>query len=110
MRAVLAALVAFVLSAALAAGATTRPSLRVVDGSPLVVRGTGFAAGERVVVTVAARGTVRTRRLAAGAAGAFTVRFDLTLPCSGAFVRAVGARSGTVRVLPSPRHCIDVDP
>ena len=110
MRLALALFALAALLTAVAAGAATRPSLRLLDDSPVVVRGTGFAPGERVAVTASTRARSVTRRAAATRLGVFTVRFDLSLPCTGAVVKAVGARSGTVRVLPSPRHCIELDP
>jgi len=56
------------------ARATTRPTLRLVDASPVAFRGTGFKAHERVRVSVYA-GTPATRRTSAGLRGRSTVRF-----------------------------------
>ena len=43
--------VGVVLVSALSASAASKPSLRMIDREPLVVRGEGFQAGERVRVT-----------------------------------------------------------
>ena len=67
-------LVALVVTASSAAAEQTRASLRLVNDSPLTLVGSGFAAGERVRVSVVAP----ERRLAlarAGRTGRFTVRF-----------------------------------
>src|SRR4051812_39057284 len=67
------------LGGALAAGAAatggSEPKLTIVRAAPLTVRGTGFAAAERVRLTI--RGTTRTvvRSVRVGTSGAFTVRF-----------------------------------
>jgi hypothetical protein len=85
-----AAALCVVLAAPAAAG--IKPRLALVHASPLTVRGTGFAARERVRVTVrtAARTVVRSARTSG--AGAFTVRFaGVRLGPCGA-VAAAGAR------------------
>jgi hypothetical protein len=91
------------LPAAVAAPARTA-RLSITDLAPFTVHGTGFAAGERVVVTVSAKQRV-TRRVVAGVRGTFTVRFvTVSLDhCSSYVVRAVGNRGSTVvkKVVPS---------
>jgi hypothetical protein len=80
-------------AAALAAAAATfasarvatRPTLRLVDASPVAFRGANFKAHERVRVSVYARERA-TKRLTAGARGGFVVRFgDLRADRCGAF-------------------------
>jgi len=74
-------------------------SLRVVHERPLVVSGVGFAAGERVVVQLM-HGQVATRRTIASSAGAFVVRFRLSIPrCRGYVVQAFGSRGTRARVI-----------
>jgi hypothetical protein len=105
----LAAAVALMATAASAGGTLTKPSLRLLDRNPVVVRGTGFAARERVVVSAFSPGRTVVRRLVASTSGTFTTRFDLVYgSCTGVrAIRAVGARSGvaTIRVLPTTREC-----
>jgi len=60
-----------VVSAAVAAPG----KLRVTDVSVFTVRGTGFHAGEHVRVVVDANDEAAAKRVTAGAAGAFVVRF-----------------------------------
>ena len=74
-------------------GQTARtPTLKVVDMNPLVVAGTGFAARERVTVTVLTGLGPRVQRTYASVTGAFRVQFRLfTQPCGRPFaVRARG--------------------
>jgi hypothetical protein len=92
--------------AASAQGQTVRsPRLAVVDTSPLVVAGAGFAARERVTVTALTSLGSRIQRTYASATGAFRVRFGLfSQPCGKPFaVRARGA-TGDVALarLPAP--------
>ena len=91
-----------------AGSATTAPSLRLVSGAPLILRGTGFQARERVRVTLTTRAQARRTTLTAGAAGGFTYRAGLLVvvdPCRGTIVvNALGLTSGLraawKRVLP----------
>jgi hypothetical protein len=70
------ALVALAASLCAAPGfaATRTAQVRVTNISPVVVRGTGFVARERVTVTVSAK-TSRTRVVTATAAGSLVARF-----------------------------------
>jgi hypothetical protein len=72
-----------------------------VRAAPLTVRGTGFAGGERVRVTI--RATTRTvaRSVRAGTGGAFTVRFPGVRigRCGDAAITAVGARGDRARLV-----------
>jgi hypothetical protein len=74
------------------------PKLRLVDLTPLTLRGSGFRAQERVRLTLAFRRVRTARTIRSGRAGGFTVRFRTLLaldPCRGTVVvTAVGAASG----------------
>jgi hypothetical protein len=83
------------LAASLAAAATGRQArVAVTDRSPLTVRGSGFKAFERVVVTISS-GTRVTARRTATASGAFVVRLQVApggkLGCDALVVRATGS-------------------
>ena len=101
---------ALVLAAGASAWSTAgepAPSLRVLDRSPLVLRGSGFSGGERVRVTVSGSDDTRSLAVRASARGTFTARFRSGLGdrCSALLVRALGAsgRSAALK-LPQP-HC-----
>jgi hypothetical protein len=70
------------------------PVLRVIDQSPLVVRGTGFKPRERIRVRLTLTSSSRYRDVVAGSAGGFSVRFIITpLQCTQArSVTAAGNR------------------
>lgn len=90
---------------ALAAG---RTHVRLTGLSPLAVRGTGFHARERVVVTVRAGTQTLVVRTTSSATGAFTARFARTLPgrmCDGLVVTAVGARGDKAAWKAPPSVC-----
>ena len=101
------ALAALTVTAAGAAAGKT-PALRVLDADPLVVRGAGFKPGERVLVRATGRTEPLAKRVRASRTGVFTVRFDALYDyCLGVnLVRAVGTRSGDVRIRPSKRFCV----
>lgn len=81
-----------------------RPSLVLVDGSPLVVRGSGFRANERVTVFLQARENW-TRRTDATSSGSFAMRFPEAAPvCGGVSAHAFGARGSRARLLPLVRQ------
>ena len=88
------------------ARATTRPTLRLVDASPVAFRGTGFKAHERVRVSVYA-GTRATRRTTAGLRGRFTVRFAGLDPnaCAGFSAVAVGNEGSRASFKRAPGMC-----
>jgi hypothetical protein len=72
--------------------APEKATLRVMDKQPLVVRGTGFRPGERVLVIAAARRN-GDERVVATAAGSFVARFDFAVPrCARLWIRAIGTR------------------
>ncbi len=98
-RAALALTAAAVPALAAHAGTPARsPGLRVVDRTPVTVRATGFAPGERVGVRLAARGRVWTRRGAAGETGSVTVRFRVSLGrCDRYTLQAFGSAGSRIR-------------
>ena len=67
------------LAAAAGAGSASSclrsASLRLVDGDPVRIAGTGFCAGERVRVRARTGGVHRVRRVRADDGGEFRVRF-----------------------------------
>ena len=76
------------------AGAQAAPALRVLDTSPVTVRGTGFHSGERVTVTLVLNRSSRLRSATASAAGRFVALFT-GVPighCQGYVLRATGGR------------------
>jgi hypothetical protein len=82
------------------------PRLRLADAAPLTLRGTGFAPGERVRVTVAAART-RTKRLVAGRSGTFVARFaGITVHrCDGLFAQASGSEGSLARLKRPQTFC-----
>ena len=106
------ALAVFAALAASAAGAAPRPPHVKVAAmaAKMVLRGTGFAARERVLVTVAGQGVVRARSTTT-LAGAFRVALKAppAAACGRYFVRAHGLRSlrtATLRL--GPAECAPV--
>jgi len=94
--------IAIVLAASVAVGAASaaprRPSIALVTERPLVVRGSGFQARERVRVAATAH---RTRTVSTSRSGSFRVRLLPSWPaasCSALVLRARGAR-GELAVL-----------
>lgn len=95
-----------VLGVPSATGAETlaRPSLVLVGESPLVLRGSGFKANERVTVFVQA-GKKWTRRAEATSSGSFAMRFpEAVSACAGVSAQAFGARGSRARLLPLARR------
>jgi hypothetical protein len=76
-----------------------RARLYLADAAPLVLRGTGFVAGERVRVTVSAEST-RTRRVVAGRSGRFVVRFAGVAydRCNDLLAQAAGSEGSLARL------------
>jgi hypothetical protein len=93
------------VSAGLSSPARPKPHLRLLDRTPVTLKGTYFRAGERVRVTVTTTET-QTRVLRASRLGSFTAQFEnVTVGrCGGLAVRAVGARGAqaTLKVLQEP--------
>jgi hypothetical protein len=86
--------------------ARSTPVLHLLAGYPVAVRGTGFKARERVVVT--ARGGKRlVRRTTASSRGAFTMSLPGvdTGACNGFSVTAVGNHGSRATFKLSPRVC-----
>jgi hypothetical protein len=72
-------------------------SLGVVERQPLVVKGTGFAPHERVLV-IAAAGRSVDRRVVANRSGVFVVAFSFGIPrCTRAWIRASGNKGSQAR-------------
>ncbi len=69
------AITAAVLAVASPALATGSPKLHLVRAQPVIVRGTGFRAAERIAVRLAVEGAVHTRLVHASTSGRFTVSF-----------------------------------
>jgi hypothetical protein len=88
------------------AGATARPALRLVDASPLALRGTGFKAREHVRVSVYA-GERASKRTTASLRGRFTVRFAGLDPsvCAGFSASAVGDKGSRASFKRAPGMC-----
>jgi hypothetical protein len=78
VRLLVVALLAALVAAGSASGAT--PTIRTSDDNPLVVRGSGFKAGEKVRVWLVLTRARRYRDVLAGSGGGFTVRFTVTPP------------------------------
>ena len=83
------------------AAGVSRAKVRVVTLSPLVIRGTGFKAHERVRVTATPGGV---RRVVSRANGTFRAVFAGSVDrCVGLTVRAAGARGDEAALkLPQP--------
>jgi hypothetical protein len=109
MRAFAAAsLLAVVAAAGAGAGMTAdqrSPALRVVDRQPLVLRGTGFRPSEQVRLTVSAGEDSATRRLRAGARGAFSTSFARMAlhRCDDLFASAVGESGSRAKLKAQPQ-------
>jgi hypothetical protein len=106
MRIALATLLVFAFAAPAGSAVATKASLRVVDLTPVTVRGVQFQPGERVVVTVSSRRS-RSATVIAGARGSFTARFaGFSLrECDMYRVRAVGSRGSRASLTPPPPSC-----
>ena len=106
---VLFSLLPLVLANASSAGLSDRPTLRLIDRAPVVVRGVGFEASERVTVVLVADRRV-SERLRAGAGGNFVARFNRSLGrCSRFSLQAYGSSGSRARLLPA-RFSIDCMP
>jgi hypothetical protein len=99
-RLLLVAVLLAALAPSLAPAGSLRARVWLADRSPLVVRGSGFAAAERVTVTVTGAGRF-VRTVTATRSGAIVARWR-SVPakagCAALFIRAAGAR-GTVVTL-----------
>jgi hypothetical protein len=91
------------------AGLSDRPTLRLVDRAPVVVRGEGFRAKERVTVVLIADRRV-SEKLRAGSGGNFVARFSRSLGrCTRFSLQAYGSNGSRARLLPA-RFSIDCMP
>jgi len=99
-----------VLAAAGSAGAApaSAPALRLIDTSPLTVRGLGFHESEHVRVTAIlyARGRYM-RTVTTGSRGGFVVRFGGVEPgpCEGYRIVALGDEGSRVTLWMPPPAC-----
>jgi hypothetical protein len=93
------------------AGATTdRPHLRVMDETPLVVRGTGFRPREVVHVGLVAQ-TTRRKDVVAALTGSFTVRFTVTpVQCLSVRSLVASGNRGSYAKIPLSLDCIPPAP
>ena len=85
---------------------TMRPTLRLMDASPVAFRGTGFKPHEHVRVSVYA-GDRATKRVVAGVRGRFVVRFSGLDPnaCAGFGAVAVGSDGSRATFKRAPGMC-----
>jgi hypothetical protein len=74
-----------------------RPTLRLVDSTPIVLRGSHFRAHERVLVRLTVSELERARNVRANAAGSFTVTYASVSfdRCSADFSAVATGRSGS---------------
>ncbi len=93
MAALVSSLVVLVaVPAALGGDDARRPTLKIVDLSPVTVLGTGFRPGERVTLLVGSPRPL-SKSVKAGRRGVFTARFTLRAGHGEAVVvQAIGAR------------------
>ena len=90
---VAALLTAQIVTRESAAAVQLRTRIAIVDEAPLVVRGTGFKAAERVTVTVSHGKAVYRRAGTASSTGVVVVRWKVAMAttCASTFVLAVGS-------------------
>lgn len=90
-------------------GATeARPTLRATDLAPLTLRGTGFAAAERVKLLLAVGAAPDSRVVRADRRGTFRVVFRVSIGrCDEVVVQAIGARGNRAAFRHDAPHCIE---
>jgi hypothetical protein len=114
MRRIAAAGLLAVAVVAPASATSATPSITLADRAPVVVHGTGFAARERVLVTLRSGFARAEKHARATYRGSFVVRFDAIMltPCEGAAVVAAGARGHVARLKLRLRECPEpiIDP
>ena len=94
-----------VASAGLGARASTRPTLQLVDGAPLTIRGVHFRAQESVQLMVGAEGR-RVMRTKTGSGGSFLTRVPLRYNrCSGLIVFARGSKGSSAKLQRPAMNC-----
>lgn len=92
---------ALVAAAGASARPAARPALHVAAYKPLTIRGDGFVAGERVQVELLGVAPA-VRRATASTAGAFTVRFAVSIGrCRRFTVFAFGSHRSRASLLPT---------
>jgi hypothetical protein len=102
---IVAFLVLVPVGAAAHGTAAGKAKLRVMSSSPLKVKGTGFASGERVLVRVRGKGTFMRKRATASRSGVWVLSFPglVRERCSGLIVTAVGSQGSRAGMkLPQP--------
>jgi hypothetical protein len=89
------------------AAARSRPALRLVDASPLVLRGSRFKSAERVRVSVYAGRKHGAKAVVAGPRGGFVARFRGLSPnaCEGFGASAVGDQGSRASFKRAPGVC-----
>jgi hypothetical protein len=98
-------------SDAVATGGKSRPLLRVLETSPLVIRGVAFKPHEHVRAVVFANSRV-VRLATASGAGTFTLRFlsvDANA-CAGFTVTAIGDHGSRATFKRPPGQCAALEP
>lgn len=110
MRRIVPAVAAAVLAAGVISGPASsgqaRAQLRLMTPSPVTMRGTGFKAGEHVRIVGRLPG-MAVKRVTAGSAGGFTVRFGESAGarCTGFSVTATGDRGSRASFTRLPEQC-----
>lgn len=94
-------------SAAVGMAADGKAKLRLLDAAPVTVRGIGFAAGERVSVSVRGLGGMTRKSVTAGPRGGWTTTFRNRAfdRCDGLIVGAVGNRGSRAGLRLPPGLC-----
>jgi hypothetical protein len=91
------------------ADAKTAPKLRLADTQPVVVRGTGFRALERIKVTTVVNETRHVRVVHSTGTGGFVATFTTIArldPCSSSFrAYATGAQGDKASLTVGQRAC-----
>jgi membrane peptidoglycan carboxypeptidase len=106
MRVMMAALLAAAIVPA--AWGAARPQVRLMAASPATVAGTGFQAGERVVVSVSTDSTHLSKALVVTEHGAFVAHFTKAVAASGCgrvAILAVGSAGDRAAWKSAPRSC-----
>ena len=105
------AAVAVAATSVATASTTAKPALRLTRGTDaIVVHGSGFYAGERVLVKLVAT-TTRTQTVRTRVVGTFAARFGgaSVNACDAVFVQAVGRRGDRAVLKIFPRACLPAD-
>ncbi|MGH3103537.1 MAG: hypothetical protein ACRDN6_05510 [Gaiellaceae bacterium] len=106
----LLALAAGLAVATAAAATASKPALRLVDDTPVTLRGVAFRPAERVRITVWMRGGQSSRIARATPAGRFTVRFALASEACVLRASAVGSAGSRAGLKLPPRLCAPAPP